>query len=136
MVTLTGSAETGNPCHTQDMVGTPNQARFPRSWRAFAVLLVAALVAPSGCSPKPAQKTGGVTPRLPDVLSYEDRTIGHSDPLINAIAPKLRPWIVLWRHAIPFDPDSLVRVGVGPAFRDGQIQPIKNLYPLPRESEA
>jgi hypothetical protein len=37
---------------------------------------------------------------------------------------------------MPFAPDSLIRVGVGPAFRSGTVQPLKSVYPPPEESAA
>jgi hypothetical protein len=56
--------------------------------------------------------------------------------LINAIAPRLAPWLAMWREAMPgFTPDSLYRVGAAPAFRKGYVQPLKNVYPPPAERE-
>ena len=114
------------------MVRAPKQSWFLET----AVLLTLALLTFLGCSTREPAKDARAGRRLPDVLSYEGTPVGKSDSLINAIAPKLRPWVVLWRHAIPFAPESLIRVGVGPALRAGTAQPLKGLYPPPKESEA
>lgn len=91
----------------------------------------------AGCSrePRRIEKTGESS-RLPDVLSYEEIPVGAGDSLVDAIAPKLEPWVVLWRHATPFAPESLILVGVGPAFRNGTVLPLKSVYPPPKESAA
>jgi hypothetical protein len=63
--------------------------------------------------------------------------VGSHDPLVNAIAPTLKPWLVLWRHAYAgFTPDSLIKIGTEPAFRDGFLQPLRQVYPPPRESAS
>src|SRR5690242_5364035 len=83
-------------------------------------ILTALVLFGAGCSRRTADiQKAGETSRLPNVLSYEGATVGKGDSLINAIGPKLRPWVVLWRHAVPFAPESLIRVGVGAAFRNG-----------------
>ena len=57
----------------------------------------------------------GETTRPPRV---EGTPVGANDSLINAIAPKLEPWVAMWRQAMPeFKPDSMIRVGVAPALR-------------------
>jgi hypothetical protein len=103
---------------------------------AWVAILLALAIPLAGCARRETPKPIGAGRRLPDILSYEGVTVGTSDPLINAIAPKLNPWVVLWRHAMPFAPDSLIRVGVGPAFRTGTVQPLKDVYPPPKESAA
>jgi len=109
----------------------------PPRHRVVAILALAFLPF-LGCSRRefPKNQSGETGRRLPDVLSYEGTPVGKSDSLINAIGPKLRPWVVLWRHAIPFAPESLIRVGVGPAFRAGTVQPLKGVDPPPKESAA
>ena len=111
----------------------------PRHLRAspWILITVLAVLAP-GCSDRKPREIpkAGESSRLPDVLSYEGTTVGASDPLIRSIAPTLRPWVVMWRHAMPaFQPESLIRAGVEPAFR-GYVQPLKNVYPPPKESAA
>ncbi len=66
----------------------------------------------------------------------EEVPVGASDSLILAIAPRIEPWVVMWRQAMPeFRPDSLIRVGVAPAFR-GYVQPLKAMYPPSEEKKA
>ena len=61
--------------------------------------------------------------------------VGKSDSLLNAAAARLRPWVKMWRTALPgFSVDSLYRAETAPALR-GYIQPLKAYYP-PDEEEA
>ena len=107
----------------------------PRRLPLIAILATLAIV---GCSKREPPKGGesNVT-RLPDVLSYEETPVGSRDPLVNSIAPALGPWMVLWRHAYPgFAADSLIRVGVAPAFSGSYTQPLRDVYPPSKEHVA
>lgn len=107
--------------------------------RPLTLLAIAlALVLGSGCSKRAPEKGGEhAATRLPDVLSYDEPTVGRSDTLVNAIGPALAPWMVLWRHAYSgFQSDSLIRIGVEPAFRNADVGPLKSVYPPPAESAA
>jgi len=102
-------------------------------WIAILTLVLALLG--SGCSKRAPEKT--TVNRLPDVLSYDETPVGAGDSLVNSVARALGPWMVLWRHAYPgFRADSLIFVGVGPAFRSVDVQPLRDMYPPPKENEA
>ncbi len=98
------------------------------------VFIVAALGA-VGCAKRESHQEGSTTRAVAqDSLSPQPTgaLVGKNDPQINSAAPKLKPWVVLWQHAIPgFLPESLYLMGTAPAFRGGHVQPLKNVYPPP-----
>src|SRR5882762_1033783 len=62
--------------------------------------------------------------------------IGSSDSVINAIEPRLAPWVAMWRKAMPgFEVDSLYRVGTHPSLR-GSMEPLAKMLPAPGDSSV
>jgi hypothetical protein len=122
-----------------------------RPIRIIAIFIALLIFANVGCTKRPShvgQAADGSTSgngstnitradsirRVPPRVDGEP--VGASDSLIHAAAPKLEPWANMWRRAMPaFEPDSLIRVGVAPAFR-GYVQPLKGIYPPDEEKRS
>lgn len=118
-------------------------------WSVCAAVAAVLVLAAAGCAKKESRQETNATDsiaaresrssaELPGAAPSESASIpvGRSDSLINAIAPKIAPWVAMWLHAEPeFEADSLIRVGTASAFRGATEQPLKSFYPPPEESE-
>ncbi len=102
---------------------------------SIVLLLVVAGSGLAGCG----RRTRGSAPPAPRATAARESTshaealgppIGRGDRLINAIAPKLAPWVAMWRQASPsFALDSLRRQGASAAFRNGSVEPMSEIRP-------
>ena len=91
------------------------------------VLLGSAATLLSSCSQHQSGEHGSAA--SPDTLA---------NGLLRAVAPKLEPWLAMWRTAIPgVAADSLRFVGASPAFHAGHVQPSSDFDSLsPGEAAA